>query len=101
MASNVAYMNGEGFLAQWQKRYENEESYRYELGKTETPYRFVAHASFDELDISIKILEMSHMLHDVELVALCRAMARSFAGAASLANEKYAEWQTTYTDKRI
>ncbi len=102
MASNVALLGGDGFLAKWQRLYENDQWYRNQLTEEDiTPDPFTVGASFDELDISMKILEMCDMLGDVELVALCRAMARSFAGAAFVANNKYHEWQTTYTDKRI
>lgn len=55
-------------------------------------------ASFSELDICLKIMELPiHLIeHDLTYVDAVRDMKASFRGATALATRNYSTWKATY-----
>jgi hypothetical protein len=84
-----------GFLVGWKRqidswtRYEEEEKHK------------TISATFDELDICLKIMEVAYLLRDYRYGTVIADLRTDFIGATRLANDKYHEWTITYASERL
>ena len=108
-ASAEPYTSKANFLTGWRnsiamdmKYNEMCDSGEIKRDEGEEPIVPTIRATWDNLDTSLKIMEMSSYLtrEDAVYAASVKKMRGDFNGALTLAREKYREWQTTYTSTR-